>query len=175
MEQPCQLPEPLEVWVAALSDDELTHLGAHVADEQRSRAANRGDIEAIIEQAFGVGFDSRGHAKTPWVDGSLLICPGSIVERSASSHDCTFVNIDDHWVWDYGDVVRDDVRKKPERGREHQRSITVLPAIEGIEFDLVSSKMRTGAHQMAASRSFRIVNGALELVSARTIKASGHR
>lgn len=158
-----------------LSDEALRDLIAAAIEEQRQRAAASGDLEALCEAGFAEGFDSKGHARTPVIRDGLLICYGSIVERSAMSHECHFVHIEDSWVWEYQDVLRDEVRKRPERGREHQRSVSILPALEGLELDLVGCKMRTGVHQMQTVRSYRIVSGQLELVTARAVRTDRHR
>jgi hypothetical protein len=100
----------------------------------------------------------------------LLICYGSILEKSTMSHDCTFVHIDEHWVWEHPETLHDEVRKRPDRGREHQRSVSILPALEGLEFDLITCKMRNSVHQMQQVRSYRILSGSIELVQTRSIK-----
>jgi putative transposase len=30
--------------------------------------------------------------------------------RSTTSHECTFVSTDDRWVWDHGNVIKDEMR-----------------------------------------------------------------
>jgi len=147
----------------------LEHIRAAL-EEQRRRAADAGDFEAICETGFTQGFDTKGHARTPIVTNGLLVCYGSVVEKSSMSHDCTFAHIEENWVWEHPETLHDDVRKRPERGREHQRSVSILAATEGMEFDLITSKMRNGVHQMQSVRSYRIENGKIELVKTRNIK-----
>lgn len=161
--------------LAELSDNNLRTLIADCLDEQRRRAVEAGGFEALCEEGFSDGFDTKGHARVPLIRGDVLICYGSIVEKSAMSHDCSFVKIDDTWVWEYEDVLRDEVRKRPERGKEHQRSVSLIPALEGLEFDLVSCRMRHGVHHMHHARSYRILRGQLELVTSRTVKTDRMR
>jgi hypothetical protein len=159
----------------ALDDGALRTLIAAALEEQRRRAAAQGGLEELCEQGFIDGFDQRGHARPPVVVGDVLFCYGSIVERSAMSHECVFVRVEDAWVWEYEDVLRDEVRKRPERGREHQRSVSLVPALEGLEFDLVQCKMRNGVHQMQHTRSYRITSGSVELVTTRSVKTDRAR
>jgi hypothetical protein len=158
-----------------MSSSELSEHIAEALEEQRRRAAGDGDFDAISEPYFTSGFDRQGVAKTPEILGDLLLCFGSIIEKSSTSHDCVFVHIGEHWVWEHPDVMHDSVRKRPERGREHQRSVTLLPAFEGLEFDVVTSRMRQSAHRMQSSHSYRVSGGKLELISTREVSAQQHR
>lgn len=151
--------------VAELSDEALSALLADGLAEQRRRAEAVGDIDAIVEAAFEAGFDSRGQANPPWVTHGLLVCPGSIRERSTSSHDCVFVHVDGNWVWQSDDLIIDVVRSVPQQKHTHQRSITLLAAVEGTEYDVVASKMRQGVHHATHVRSYRISNGEPVLVT----------
>lgn len=153
-----------------MGDAELQQHIRAALDEQRRRAGEQGDFAALCETGFTEGFDSRGVARTPIVHMGLLICYGSVLGKSTMSHDCTFVHIDEHWVWEHPETLHDEVRKRPDRGREHQRSVSILPALEGLEFDLITCKMRNSVHQMQQVRSYRIFSGAIELVQTRNIK-----
>jgi hypothetical protein len=157
------------------TDAELVEIiqGAHT--EQRRRAAERGDFEALCERGFTEGFDQKGLARVPILRDGLLICYGSIMEKSTMSHDCTFVHIGEHWVWEHPETLHDEVRKKPERGREHQRSVSIVAGLEGMEFDLISCKMRNNVHQMHTIRSFRINAGEIELISGRVVAVERYR
>jgi hypothetical protein len=160
---------------SGLRDDELWDLAARVADEQRRRAVESGDIDALCAEGFDRGFDAKGHARDPVVSSGLVVCYGSLVERSAMSHECRFANLGGDWVWEHPEVIHDEIRKLVERGRHHQRSVSVLPALEGLGIDLVSSTMRQGVHHMTQVRSFQVRGGALELVNARTVRTDRHR
>lgn len=153
-----------------MGDDELQNRIREALDEQRRRAGERGDFPALCETGFAEGFDSRGLARIPVIHKGLLICYGSIIKKSTKSHDCTFVHIDEHWVWEHPETLHDDIRKRPERGREHQRSVSILPALEGLNFDLITCEMRNNMHKMQQIRSYRILSGAIELVQGRSIK-----
>lgn len=161
--------------LGSLSDAELASMIRSLHEEQRRRAADGGDLDSLCERGFTQGFDAKGHAKEPVLQDGLLICYGSIIEKSTMSHDCTFVHIGENWVWEHPETLQDEVRKKPDRGREHQRSVSVVSGLEGLEFDLISCKMRNNVHQMHTIRSYRIVDGGIELVNGRSISVERYR
>lgn len=160
--------------LAGWPDEELARLAADVADEQRRRALAAGDLDALVEAGFAEGFDAKGGATNPWVVGGLLVCPGSKVDRSGASHECRFVSVGGSWVWECAEKVVDEVRRLPEP-RPSVRTVTVLAATEGLELDVVASRMRSGVHQMTSVRSYVFRRGDLELVDTRAREASGHR
>lgn len=158
-----------------LGDVPLGNLVTLAIEEQRRRALEGGDTEALVEDGFERGFNSKGEARDPWLASGILVCPGSKVDRSALSHECTFVNVDDSWVWESPDRIHDDVRNLP-GPRTVMRTVTLVLASEGMEVDMVSSKQRNGVHEMKSVRSFVVKGGKLELVNARAPKTSGrHR
>jgi hypothetical protein len=149
-----------------LDDDALTQLAALIRDEQQRRALERSDIDAVVAHAFGEGFRADGMPRDPWITGGLLVCPGTRADRSATSHECSFVTIGERWVWECEEKIHDEVRHLP-GPRTTMRSITVCAVWEGMELDAIQSRMRSGVHQARQVRSFVVRNGALELVSAR--------
>jgi hypothetical protein len=164
-----------EAQLAAASDAELAHTVAAILYEQHQRAITAGDIDAVLEQAFIDGFDRKGDAIAPWVDGGLLFCPGMRRDKSATSHECTFVSVDDRWVWDHGNVLRDDMRHVP-GPKTFKQSITIVPALEGSKIDMVNSTSRSGSDcQMRKARSFQLQGGILVEVAARSRPGQGHR
>jgi hypothetical protein len=164
-----QLPEGFDP--TALTDLELAAVSTAVVQEQHRRALEAADIEAIVKQAFEDGFaPSTGLPRDPWLHGGLLICPGSRIDKSATSHECGFVSIGERWVWESEDKVHDVVRNLP-GPRPVMRSVSIVAPWEGMEVDLVISRMRTGVHTMKNARSFVVTNGKLELVATRAKKA----
>ena len=158
--------------VSVLSDSDVDGLVVALLAEQQSRALLRCDSDALVDVGFVDGFDARGFARPPWLVEGMLICPGSVVERSASSHDCMFVSVAGVWVFNCEERVVDVVRKVPAGPREHQRSVTVLASFEGLVFDVVSSRMRDGKHRMRGVRQFRVEHGELVVVSDRAASSS---
>jgi hypothetical protein len=161
--------------LAKMGDMDLWELAALVRAEQSRRLREVADPATLTSEAFSSGFNSQGQALEPVVVSGMIVCPGSRIDKSASSHDCSFVKIDDEWVWDSPDLVSDDVRTAAER-RVHMRSVSLVPAIEGTKVDFISSKCKSGVHEMRKCVSFEIIDGALSQVSARTVsKSSTHR
>ena len=158
------------------TDSDLSALIQAAQEEQKRRAVEGGDLEAIIEDAFTKGFNSKGVASAPWLtDDGILVCPGSIIERSAQAHTCSFVNFDDTLVWQSSDLLLDEVRRIPVQARTHQKSVSLIAAYEGLEFTVVVCKARNSVHQMQSSTSYVVTNGSLEVTSSRTPKLSNHR
>lgn len=167
--------------LADLDDDALAALAADVAVEQHRRALDATDPDAVAEQGFRDGFPTPRSSRDPWLDGKVLICPGLLVERSRNSHDCTFVTVkhpfedSPRWVWEAADLVHDEVRVVPTPKRT-QRSVSLVAATEGLEVDVVESKMRGGQHEMQQARSYVVRSGQLVHVTTRARKPrDGHR
>lgn len=161
--------------LSSLSDLDLWELAALVRAEQVKRLIEVADPSTLTSEGFERGFSSQGHALEPIVISGMIVCYGSRIDKSASSHDCSFVKIDDEWVWDSPDLVTDDVRTTAER-RVSMRSVSLVPAIEGTKVDFISSKCKSGIHEMRKCSSFEVKDGVLVAVSSRTVaKSSSHR
>ena len=155
----------------ALDGYELAGLIAAAQALQHHRALSRGDLDALIAEGFDIGFDAKGVAREPYLRGDVLVCPGSVVEKSNFSHDCVFVHIGDDWVWGSQSLLLDEVRKVPVKARSHQRSVSLVAATEGLEFDWVCSAMRNSVHAMKRAHKYSITNAELVLVSGRSAVA----
>lgn len=164
-----------EADLAAADEDALWQTAAAIQAQLHQRAIEGRDLEAMVEDAFASGFSGAGEAHAPWLDGGLLFAPGAVKYRSRTSHDCTFVSVDDVWVWDCDDVLHDLMRDKPGT-KTHKLAITVLAANEGSKIDMVTSTSRAGAKcQMKKVRSFQVRHGQLVEVAARARSApKGH-
>ena len=78
-----------------LDEQALFNLQHSISEIIKDRNLQKGDLEAIIEEAFSVAFprlDSVG--LNPWVDGSLIVCPGARIDKSQVKHTCKFVVAD---------------------------------------------------------------------------------
>lgn len=167
--------------VSGLSDDQLVALASDVAVEQHRRALLSTDPDAVCEQAFADGFAVPGQVAIPFITGGLVVCFGLLMERSKSSHDCTFVSVkhpfeeSPRWVWEATDLVHDEVRIVPGAKRV-QRSVSLVAATEGLEVDVVTSAARGGAHTMKQAQSYVVRGGELVHVSTRARNPqAGHR
>ncbi|MCP4845039.1 MAG: hypothetical protein GY901_08045 [Actinomycetia bacterium] len=162
--------------LSSTADADLAAIIEAAQAEQKARAVAAGDPEAIIEEGFARGFNAKGHAFEPWLtDSGLIVCPGSIVEKSAMSHTCRFAHLDDAWVWACQDLVLDEVRRIPDKARTHQKSVSLIPSYEGLEFDVITCKTRNGVHEMQSTTSYIVAGGILEVVATRSPKVAGHR
>ncbi len=158
--------------LARLDDDQLTNLAAAARQEQARRAVERGDLDEIIAQAFETGFGNDGLAHLPWIEGTVLVCPGGLVWSSRTSHTCRFVSIDDTWVWDSHDLIREDKRSTP-GSRDGFRAVALLPVLEGMEVDVVSGKARQGQHSVDRVVSYEVRSGDLVEVAQRDVSRTG--
>lgn len=155
-----------------LSDDVLAHLRAAIDDEVRRRAVEEGDPDAVIAEAFESGFGRDNMGTNPWVDGSYVVCPGAIVNKSRSSHVCRFVSVNDTWIWDSPELLREDKRSLPGTV-DGFRAVALLPVIEGMQLDVVSGRARSGGHRVERVTSMVIRRGKIVEVSQRVVSAAG--
>jgi hypothetical protein len=160
--------------VRSLPDHELHHLADVVRQVQIERAIDSGDHDAIIASAFEIGFARDGLGVLPWVEGSVVVCPGGLVSKSKSSHRCRFVSVDDVWVWDSGLLLREDKRSAPGTD-DGFRAIALVPLVDGTELDVVSGKARGGQHSVDHVISYEIRAGELVEVGQRNVVAANMR
>ncbi len=158
--------------VDRLDDDELANLGEVVLQLQRERAMARGDLDALIANAFEVGFGRDGLGTQPWVDGNVIVCPGAIVSKSRSSHRCRFISVDDTWIWESGELIREDKRSSPGVD-DGFRAVGLVPVLNGLTLDVVTGKARAGQHSVDQVTSYEVRRGELVEVSQRRVSAAG--
>lgn len=166
--------ERIDAWLRGLDERTLRQVISLANAVAQERAVDDADIDALTEHGFTEGFTAAGVARDPWIRSGLLVCAGSRQDRSGTSHDCTFVAVGDSWVWECGDLVNDEVRRIA-GPRQSLRTVSIVAPVEGMELDVVVSRMRQGMHQMREVRSYVIRGGALELVTTRARKPDGHR
>lgn len=154
--------------VRELPDSELHELADTVRQAQAERAIGSGDHDAIIASAFEVGFGRDGLGVLPWVEGSLIVCPGSMVSKSKASHRCRFVSVDDEWVWESGLLLREDKRSSPGT-TDGFRAVALLPLVDGTALDVVSGRARQGQHSVEHVVSYEVRGGELVEVSQRSV------
>lgn len=158
--------------LARLDSDELHNIGEIVRQLTRERAMARGDLDSVIAHAFEVGFGRDGLAVPPWVEGDVVVCPGGLIARSRVNHRCRFVSVNDAWVWDCAELIREDKRSTPGRD-DGFRAVALVPALAGLCLDVVSGRARAGQHSVEAVTSLEVRNGELIEVSQRVVAAAG--
>lgn len=155
-----------------LGQDELNNLAEVIRQLQRERAVAKGDLDQIIANAFEVGFGRDGLGMLPWVEGEVIVVPGGLIAKSRSSHRCRFVSVDDTWVWESAELIREDKRSTP-GARDGFRAVALLPILNGMQLDAVSGKARSGQHSVDKVVSFEVRGGDLVEVSQRVVRSAG--
>lgn len=167
-------PELIVASLRAMADSELHHLAESVRQVQIERAVTAGDLDAIIARAFEIGFGRDGLGVLPWVEGTVVVCPGGMVAKSRTNHRCRFVSVDDVWVWDSSLLVREDKRSSPGTD-EGFRAVALVPLADGIALDVVSGRARGGQHSVEHVVSYEVRGGALVEVSQRAVTPANMR
>ncbi len=168
----CGLPDDTMRVLNRLSPSELANVAEAVRQIQRERAVAQGDFDQIIAQAFEVGFGSDGLGTLPWVEGELIVCPGAIVSKSRTNHRCRFVSVDDTWIWESGELIREDKRSSPGVD-DGFRAVGLVPVLNGLTLDVVTGKARAGQHSVDQVTSYEVRKGDLTEVSQRRVSAAG--
>lgn len=167
-------PDELIAALRNMAADELHNVAEAVRQVQIERAITAGDHDAIIARAFEIGFGRDGLGVLPWIDGDVIVCPGSIITKSRTNHRCRFVSVDDVWVWDSGLLMREDKRSSPGTD-DGFRAVALLPVVDGTELDVVSGRARSGGHQVDHVVSFEVRGGDLVEVSQRDVSGRNMR
>jgi hypothetical protein len=163
-------PDAVAELVAALSDSALVELGAAIREEVARRACSAGDQDAILEAAFARGFARDGLGVLPWIEAPFILCPGGLVAKNRANHRCQFVSVDDRWVWESADLIREDKRSFG-AADEGFRAIALLPVVEGMALDVVRARMRQGQHTVERVTSLVVQSGRLIEVERREVSA----
>lgn len=161
-----------EELLQTLPDRALHELAAAVRDELAQRAIDFGDHDAILERAFETGFGRDGLATRPWVSEHVVVCPGGLVGKSRASHRCRFVSVNDTWIWECPELIREEKRSTPGTGHGF-RAVALLPVIEGMGLDLVSGRLKQGQHRVDKVISFEVRRGELVEVAQRDVSSFG--
>ncbi len=158
--------------LSRLDGDDLSNLGEVVHQIQRERAVAEGDPDAIIDEAFEEGFGPDGMGHPPWIEGSVIVCPGSIINKSKTNHRCRFISVNDTWVWDSAEVMREDKRSTP-GSQDGFRAVALVPVLNGMTLDVVTGRARSGQHQVDKVISYKVKRNKLVEVAQRNVKSSG--
>lgn len=158
-----------------LNRAELANLAEAARQIQQERAIASGDLDQIIARSFDIGFGSDGLGVLPWVEGDLIVCPGAIVAKSKASHRCRFVSVDDVWIWDSTQLVREDKRSNP-GSDEGFRAVGLIALVDGTAMDVVTGRARRHQHSVDHVVSYEVRGGELVQVSQRDVAAArSHR
>ncbi|MCP3939509.1 MAG: hypothetical protein GY708_29535 [Actinomycetia bacterium] len=149
-----------------LDESTTTHLAEALRDQQRRRAIESGDQDAVISRGFDVGFGADGLAMAPYLSQRFIVCPGAVVAKSRTNYRSCFINVDDCWIWDSGELIREDKRSNP-GSDDGFKAVALLPIIEGMGLDQISGRQRQGQYQVTRVVSYEVRGGDLVEVSQR--------
>ncbi len=165
-------PAEAERVLQRLDEFQLANAAELIRQLQSERAVARGDLDEIIAAGFEEAFGGDGMGSDPYLQGDVVVCPGALVWNSKSSHTCRFISVNDTWVWDAVELIREDKRSTPGT-RDGFRAVALIPAVTGTEIDVVSGKARSGAHSVTRVVSYRMGRGGLTIVSQRNVAPAG--
>lgn len=154
-----------------LSDLELGELGEALLQELRHRALLKHDPATLADEAFGIAFDSKHLPSDPWLIGGLLICCGSLRAKFDGGHRCSFVVVDDDWVWS-NQNEHDEIRWIDDRS---MTCVTVLVAQPAMQVSMIESRCDGGVHKRTSATSWKIEKGALEPMATPSRVPQEHR
>ena len=161
--------------LSKMDEESLFALQNTIADVIKEKNLEKGDIETIIEEAFEVAFPKfDGVGLNPWVDGSLLICPGARIDKSQTKHVCKFVVTGEDWSWESGNMISDVIRRDQSSKKFKQQSITLVSPYEGMTVDVISQKSQNGKHLVDNVESFIFKNGKLEKTMSKSSRSRDH-
>ncbi len=168
------LRDPVEAQrvLERLDEAELANAAEVIRQVQSERAVGRGDLDEIIAQGFEECFGGDGMGADPYLVGDVVVCPGSLIWNSKSSHTCRFISVNDTWVWDAVELIREDKRSTP-GSRDGFRAIALIPSVTGTEIDVVSGKSKSGAHSVTRVVSYRIDRDGLSIIGQRNVTPAG--
>ena len=94
-----------------LDEESLFQIQNTISEIIKERNFKKGDIEAIVDDSFNVAFPKiDGLGLNPWVEGSILVCPGARIDKSHTKHICKLVAVGDDWSWESINMISDVIR-----------------------------------------------------------------
>ena len=159
----------------SLDEESLFRIQNTISEIIKERNFKKGDIEAIVDSSFDIAFsknDSLG--LNPWVEGSMLICPGARIDKTQTKHICKFVVVEEDWSWESGHMVNDVIRRDQSSKRFKQQSITLISPFEGMSVQVISQKSQNGKHLVDNVESFIFTNGGLDKIMTKSSRSREH-
>ena len=110
-----------------LDEESLFKIQNIISEIIKERNFKKGDIETIVDNAFSVAFPKiDGLGLNPWVEGSVVICPGARIDKSQTKHICKFVVVEEDWSWESSNMINDVIRRDQSSKNFRQHSITLI-------------------------------------------------
>ena len=121
-----------------------------------------------------VGFPKvDGLGLNPWIENSLIICPGARIDKTKTRHICKFIVIDEEWSWESPHMISDVIRRDQSSKNFRQHSITLISPFEGMKVHNIS-KITTGKTSVEGVESFEFKNGILEKTMTKSSRSREH-
>ena len=157
------------------SDEQLLNIQNEAYEIIKGRNLERGDLDEIIDSAFKSAFPKiDGLGSEPWIEQSILICPGARIDSSSVRHKCRFVVVDDEWSWESSHQLLDIIRRDQSSKNLRQHSITLVTPFEGMQIQVVSQKSQQGKHLVGGISGYIFRKGKLEKVMVTTKRSRNH-
>ena len=159
----------------SLDEESLFRIQNTISEIIKERNFKKGDIEAIVDDSFNVAFPKiDGLGLNPWVEGSMLVCPGARIDKSQTKHICKFVAVGDDWSWESSNMISDVIRRDQSSKRFKQHSITLISPFEGLVLQVISQKSQQGKHLVDGIESFIFEKGKLSKTMTKTSRSRDH-
>lgn len=160
--------------LAGYDDRTLSRASLILSLELKSRALANCDPDALIDEYFKEGFNSKEMPKDPVLFAGVLVCMGAKLDKSVMSHNCAFVRVSNSWSWEHGDLIKDEIRYLP-GPKNRMQSVSLIPVVDGTAVDLVESKTMNSVHKLVGVKSYVVEGNDLILVSSRKVNANHSR
>ena len=157
------------------TEKELFDLQNNISEIIKKRNLKNGDTDAIVDKAFDTGFPKfDGVGLNPWVEGSILVCPGARIDKTQTKHICKFVVVDDEWSWESQHMISDIIRRDQSSKHFKQHSITLISPFEGLTLQVISQKSQQGKHLVDGVETLVFKNGKLEKTMTKSSRSRDH-
>ena len=158
-----------------LDEESLFQIQNTISEIIKERNFKKGDIEAIVDDSFNIAFPKiDGLGLSPWVEGSMLVCPGARIDKSQTKHICKFVAVGDDWSWESSNMISDVIRRDQSSKKFRQHSITLISPYEGMTVDVIMQKSQNGKHLVDSVDSYIFSNGSLEKTMSNSSRSREH-
>ena len=128
----------------SLDEESLFKIQNMISEIIKERNFKKGDLGTIVENAFSIAFPKvDGLGLNPWVEGSILICPGARIDKSQTRHVCKFVVVEEDWSWESSNMINDVIRRDQSSKNFRQHSITLISPFEGMSLEVVTPVSNT--------------------------------
>jgi hypothetical protein len=156
-------------YIVNLTDSQLQELITLANAELYTRNIANSDPDSLIKLGFEKGFTTKLTPVQPLIHNGILIAPGYKKESSVFSHKCSFIKVNDSWVWESDHKILDEIRSN----NKLLQSITLIALMDGFQIDVLTSKARNSVHVLENIVSYNYEEGVLFKTSSRNISNKG--